>query len=233
MLRHGLNGNRMSAVPDLRHTLGWLAAAAVIAFAVPAVFSMGLRWERSLFLIPNVGGVGLFLVVYCSRHPLSIRQWVGYWPYALVGTAVASFLLLRNIAGQPSSAVPEGWQLVLALGWVGLAYGAVDGLLLSVFPVLAVQGAPFYEAQPPLQSRLTRGVLALGASLMMTVIYHLGYTEFQGAAIVSAMIGNAIITLTYLLTGSPLAAVATHAIMHTAAVLHGMETTLQVPPHYR
>ena len=67
----------------------------------------------------------------------------------------------------------------------------------------------------------------------MTVIYHLGYTEFRGVAIVSAMIGNAIITLTYLLSGSPLAAAATHVIMHMAAVLHGMETTVQVPPHYR
>ena len=73
--------------------------------------------------------------------------------------------------------------------------------------------------------------LRLQPSLAMTVIYHLGYTEFQGAAIVSAVIGNAIITLTYLLTGSPLAAVATHIIMHMAAVLHGMATTLQVPPH--
>ena len=108
----------MSTVPESRHMLGWLAAAAVIAFAVSAVFSMGLRWERSLFLIPYVAGIGLFLVVYFSRHPLCVRQWIGYWPYAFIGTAVASFLLNRNIAGQPSSAVPEGWQLVLALGWV-------------------------------------------------------------------------------------------------------------------
>jgi hypothetical protein len=34
------------------------------------------------------------------------------------------------------------------------------------------------------QSRLLRGVLALAASLAITVIYHLGYTEFQGALIV-------------------------------------------------
>jgi hypothetical protein len=222
----------MSTVPGSRHTLGWLAAAAIIAFAVPAVFSMGLRWERTLFLVPYVGSVGLFLAVYFSRHPLSIRQWIGYWPYAIIGTAAASFLLLGNIAGQPSSAVPEGWQLVLALGWVGLAYGAVDGLILNVFPVLAVQGASFFESRPPMQSRLSRGLFALGASLALTVVYHLGYTEFQRVAIVSAMIGNAIITLTYLSTGSPLAAVATHIIMHMAAVLHGMDTTMQVPPHY-
>jgi hypothetical protein len=122
--------------------------------------------------------------------------------------------------------------VALALGWAGLAYGVIDGPLLNVFPVLAVQGASFFDPKPPLQSRLVLGLLALVASLAITVIYHLGYSESQGVAITSVMIGNAIITLTYLLTGSPLAAVATHVVMHMAAVLHDMETTLQLPPHY-
>jgi hypothetical protein len=61
-------------------------------------------------------------------------------------------------------------------------------------------------------------LLALVASLAITVVYHVGYTEFQGGLIVPVMIGNAIITLTYLLSGNPLAAVATHVIMHMAAV---------------
>lgn len=222
----------MTELPSLRQATTWLVLGASMAFVVPAVFSMGLRWERSLFLVPYVGIVGVFLLVYFRRHPISTKQVTGYWPYALVGIAAASFLLLRNIASQPSSAVPSGAQLVAALAWVGLAYGATDGLLLNVFPVLAVQGADFFERQPSHNIRLVRGLFALAASLIVTALYHLGYTEFHGPAMVAAIIGNAIITSTYLLTGSPLAAVATHAIMHGAAVLHGMETTLQVPPHY-
>jgi len=170
--------------------------------------------------------------VYFRAHPVSLRQWIGYWPYAIAGTAFASVLLLMNIASQPSSAVPDGWLLALALGWIGLAYGTIDGLLLNVFPVLIVQGASFYDAEPSSRSRLIQGLIALLASLALTVIYHLGYTEFRGAAIVYAMVGNAMVTATYLVTGSPLAAVVTHVIMHSAAVLHGTETTLQVPPHY-
>jgi hypothetical protein len=212
--------------------MAWLVPAAGIALSVPALFSMGLRWERSLFLLPYVGIIGVLLLVYFRRHPLSMKQLTGYWPYALVGIAAASFLLLRNIAGQPSSTVPSGMQLVTALAWVGLAYGITDGLLLNVFPVLAVQGADFFERQPSRRVRLVRGLFALAASLTVTVAYHLGYTEFHGPAMVSVLIGNTIITSAYLLTGSPLAAVATHVIMHVAAVLHGMETTLQVPPHY-
>jgi hypothetical protein len=50
--------------------------------------------------------------------------------------------------------------------------------------------------------------------------------------LIQPLIGNAIVTAGYLLTGSPLAAIISHVIMHGAAVVHGMETTVQLPPHY-
>jgi hypothetical protein len=172
------------------------------------------------------------LFVYFRRAPISLKQLIGRWQYGLIGIAVASFLLLWNIQGQPASAVPEGGQLILALAWMGLVYGVVDGLFLNVMPVLVAQGPGFYESSPSWKERLKRGLLALAASVVVTVAYHAGYTEFVGPRMMSVVIGNIIITSSYLLTGSPLAAVVTHAIMHVAAVLHGMESTLQLPPHY-
>jgi hypothetical protein len=193
---------------------------------------MGLRWERPLFLIPYVGIVGAFLTVYFWRQPISFKDFVGHWPSALIGVAAAAFLLIRNIQGQPTSAVPEGAQLVVALLWIGLTYGVIDGMLLNVMPVLAVQRIWFAEMNASRRECLSRGFLALTASILVTVAYHAGYREFHEPAMLSVIIGNAIITSAYLLTSSPLAAVATHVIMHTAALLHGMETTLQLPPHY-
>jgi hypothetical protein len=222
----------MTTIPGLKESLAWIFPAALVGFLVPAVFSMGLRWERSLFLVPYVAIVGGFLLVYFRRTPISPRQLIDNWPYGLVAAAAASFLLLRNIQGQPPSAIPEGGQLVLSLVWVGLVYGALDGLFLNVMPVLAVQGPGFFRSNPSRRERLARGLLALAASVAVTVAYHSGYTEFHGAGMVSVIIGNVIITSAYLLTGSPLAAVVTHVVMHVAAVLHGMETTLQLPPHY-
>jgi hypothetical protein len=218
--------------PEVRHALIWLALAALVGFLVPAVFSTGLRWSRPLFLVPYVAIAGAFLVLYFRRAPVSLVQMTGRWHYALAGTAAASFFLLGNIRGQPASAAPEGAQLVLALAWTGAAYGTIDGLLLNVMPVLAVQGPGFYAAGPSWKERLARGLLALAASLLVTVSYHAGYAEFHGPKMLSVVIGNTIITSSYLLTGSPLAGVATHVIMHVAAVFHGMETTLQLPPHY-
>lgn len=210
----------------------WLVAASIIGFLVPAVFSTGLRWERPYFLMPYIALIGAFLAIYFRHNPVSLKQLFGHWPYGLVGVAAATFLLLRNIQGQPASAVPEGAQLAFALIWIGVIYGAADGFLLNVMPVLAVWHAWPAEATPSRKERIIRALLALAASLFVTVVYHLGYAEFRGPAILSVIIGNTIITSAYLLTGSPLAAVLIHVIMHVAAVLHGMETTLQLPPHY-
>jgi hypothetical protein len=66
----------------------------------------------------------------------------------------------------------------------------------------------------------------------VTAAYHLGYAEFQGPALIQPLIGNTIMTMAYLLTASPVAALVAHIIMHTAAVIHGAETTFQLPPHY-
>jgi hypothetical protein len=46
------------------------------------------------------------------------------------------------------------------------------------------------------------------------------------------LLGNTIITLTFIISGNPIAAVISHTAMHIAAVIRGPETTLQLPPHY-
>jgi hypothetical protein len=125
---------------------------------------------------------------------------------------------------------PEGAALLGALLWLGLVYGVADALLLNVLPVLAVDGGAREGGSE--RARLARALVALAASLLVTAAYHVGFPEFRGARLVQLLIGNAIITAAYLLTGSPLAAVVSHVVMHGAAVVHGMETTPQPPPHY-
>jgi hypothetical protein len=39
-------------------------------------------------------------------------------------------------------------------------------------------------------------------------------------------------SLGMVVTGNPIAAVGSHVVMHTAAVLYGPATTAQLPPHY-
>ena len=220
------------ATTELKQSLTWLMLAGLIGFFVTAVFSMELRWQRSLFLVPYITIIGIFLGVYFYKQPISLKQFLGPWRMGLVGVAISTLFLMWKVQGYPASAVPDGIPLVWAILWIGVTYGVVDGLLLNVMPVLVVQRVWSGEANTSRPTLLTRGFFALLASIFVTIAYHLGYTEFHGLSMLWVIIGNSIITLTYLLTGSPLSAIVTHVIMHIAAVLHGMETVLMLPPHY-
>ncbi|MDX1395312.1 MAG: hypothetical protein R3195_13025 [Gemmatimonadota bacterium] len=216
-----------------RRSLGWLTAACVVGFVVPLAFSSWLGWQRGIFLIPYVGITTVFLALYFRAHPMAAGGLLDHWRAGLALSVLASAFLVMNVLGQPASAVPEGAAArVGALLWMGLVYGAVDGAFLNVMPVLAVRRAWPSAVDGSVRSRLGRGAVALGASLLVTAAYHLGYAEFRGLGLLPVLLGNGIITATYLLSGSPLAPIATHVVMHVAAVMHGMETTLQLPPHY-
>ena len=63
-------------------------------------------------------------------------------------------------------------------------------------------------------------------------IRHLGYPEYRSAGMMGPVIGNSTMTLGYLLTNNPLAAILSHVAMHVTAVLHGPASVVQLPPHY-
>jgi hypothetical protein len=151
----------------------------------------------------------------------------------LIGGAVLCAFTVRNVLSQPASARPEGGQLIFDILYSGVLYGTLDALLLSVLPVHAVWMA--FSNTPLNQSlagKIVIGVIAFAASLLVTTAYHLGYPEYQSAAMRGPVIGNGAMTLGYLVTGNPFASVISHVAMHIAGVLHGAATVTQLPPHY-
>ena len=72
----------------------------------------------------------------------------------------------------------------------------------------------------------------MAASVAVAAVYHFGFPEYGGAGLTSPVIGNGVLSLASLLGMSPVAAVAGHIAMHVAAVLHGIDTAVQLPPHY-
>jgi hypothetical protein len=149
------------------------------------------------------------------------------------GSVLASAFVFKNVLSQPSSERNSGFALVSDILWPGFAYGLIDSLLLSVLPILAV-GFMFADnlLTSGLPGRIGIGLIGLTASIFVTVIYHLGYPEFRGKKVVWPVIGNGVLSLAYILTLNPLAAILPHVGMHIIAMIHGRETTGQVPPHY-
>ncbi|HEX7124599.1 MAG TPA: hypothetical protein VF406_02340 [Thermodesulfobacteriota bacterium] len=212
-----------------RGHLVWLLGAAALGFLLPAAFAGALGLPRNLYLVPYVGLVLVFLAAYARWAAVPPIETVRRrWARGAAGALVVGAVMLRHVRSQPPSASPEGFGLVFALVWPGLVYGVVDGLFLSVMPVVAARRMAGADGR---LGRVRTAAAALLASALVTAAYHLGYPEFRGAAVLGPVAGNSALTAAYLLTGSPVAAVGGHVIMHVAAVLHGIDTTVQLPPH--
>lgn len=212
---------------------GWILLAGAVGLASSAIFSSWLRLDRATFVLGHAILVGAFVAIYVAvtgmRPMVQLRR---HWRAGAAAGVLLGAFLAHGVSAQPASPRPVGAGLGYALFWLGGVYGAVDALLLNVVPVLVVYGSRPGEDMRRAAARLRTGGLALLASLAATAAYHVGFAEFRGPELLQPLIGNAIITAGYLLTGSPLAAVLAHIIMHGAAVLHGMDTTMQLPPHY-
>jgi hypothetical protein len=142
---------------------------------------------------------------------------------------VAGAILAFLSRHQPRGPHPQGWRLTATLAWEGVVYGITEGLLLSVLPVLVTcQAFAAHGWTSGIGRPLVAGTAAMGASLAVIVVHHLGYRGFHTrAALVPVMVGCGLLSLAYLLTASPLAAVGGHVVLHTALTLRGTE----MPPY--
>ena len=211
----------------------WILTAALVGFGSSSVLSGLLRLPRDWFVAGHALLAGALCLAYVWWEHVNVRtQFSRRKAPGLIGGVVFGALLARQVLAQPASPRADGGELLGQLAIFGVVYGVVDALLLSVLPVLAVYGS---RSAADLQSpgaRLRWGMIALLASMVVTVAYHAGFPEFRGTQLLQPIIGNTVITLAYLLTGSPWAPVVAHVAMHGAAVIHGMSSTMQLPPHY-
>jgi hypothetical protein len=207
--------------------------AALVGFVSSFLFSSVLQFARPVFVAAHALSVGAFSAAYALSRRVNLwSQLKRRWLAGLVGGVALGVLLVVQVQGQPASARADGVALLGQLVWIGVAYGTVDALLLSVLPVLAIYGS---RPAPELQragARWRWALLALIGSALVTAAYHAGFREYRGPQLLQPVFGNIVMTLVYLVTGNPLAAIVSHVMMHGAAVLHGMETTSQLPPHY-
>ena len=210
----------------------WIGGMALASFLVTFGFVDRLALPRDWFVLAHVLVTGSLLGIYTAWSRTTIGDLVGDWRWGLAGATIAGSFMIWFVLVGPSSSRPNGLALTWALIWLGLTYGTIDALLLSVFPVVAsrsVGGQDLFSANA---GRFVASLVALALSLLLTVTYHLGFPEFRGAALVSALIGNGIMTLSYLGTRSALSPVLAHIALHVATVLHGYVNALPAPPHY-
>jgi hypothetical protein len=212
----------------------WILVAGLIGFGITAIFAGWLQLKRTWLVLVYVLIAGAFLYAYFRWSQIDLTEELRQrWWLGLAGAVIVGFLMVRNVLAQPSSPRSHGAQLVFDLLWSGAVYGILDGLFLSVMPLLATwQAFSRLDWAGSWLGTLGAALVGLLASSYVTTAYHLGYPEFRGIEVAKPVLGNDIMSLGYILTQNPLSAALSHAAMHVAAVLHGMEATIQLPPHY-
>jgi peptidoglycan/LPS O-acetylase OafA/YrhL len=212
----------------------WLSAGLVLAFALPYLLADLTTIDRDLYYgiyaAAVFGFFGLWLRYALDRPSrLLTRNWkLGSLLGIVFACATAAIAL-----SEKATPHPHGLRFVAAIVWRGGVYGAADGVLLSVFPILAV-GAAF--SGRPLRERSKRalagiGALALAVSLMFTAVYHLGYPDFRGDKLRKPLIGDVVWSAPTLATLSPIGAPLAHIGLHVSAVVHAYDTKVFLPPH--
>ena len=224
---------RPAVSPAAKQSL-WLGGGFALGFLVPFVLADTLHLDRDVYYGLYAASVFGYVAAWSRATQQSLRRLASRRLGLTIGlAAIASLLLaLMVFRSEESTTRPEGIEFAAAIVWRGILYGAADGLLLSVFPILAVFAA-FAGASIRRRKGGTAlvGVIALIASLAMTAVYHAGYSDFRGEKLRKPLVGDIVWSAPTLLSLNPVGAPIAHIALHTAAVVHSYETDTFLPPH--
>ena len=212
----------------LRHS-AWFVFASAVAFLVPFVGVSVLDLQHDLYYLAYFATAGALLVIYVRAEDVNVRRIVRAWPWSLALGFVIGLALVQNVLGEEATDRPSGAYFVFELLWRGVAYGAVDALLLSAFPGLIAYGILRGRVGGFL-GKVRFTALALPLILVITATYHLGYPQYREDGIAKPETGNTIISVPMLATANPIGSIVAHASMHVTAVAHTYETPTFLPP---
>jgi hypothetical protein len=211
--------------------LKWMLFSALIGFCASFIFGDLITLPLDLYYLIYFGIIISFFTIYIKKTKLNLRKWFSRrWVWGALLGLIFGALMVQNVLSRPATEKFAGPYLAWLIFWRGLIYGAIDGLLLSAFPWIVTWRA-FNVEKKPLEKKIAFGLLAWLFILVVTTAYHLGYSDFRSKKIIQPDIGNTIISIPTLVSANPIGSPITHAIMHTAAVIHSPETELFLPPH--
>jgi hypothetical protein len=215
---------------DAVGSLLWLLVIIAASFLVSWLFATRWRVPRN----PYIAILGVMTIGLTAGYLLWIGLAIGDvlttgWVVGLVAGAAAGAITALAMTRMPSTLHRHGADEGIAFAWEGLVYGVTEGVLLSALPALIAWQMVHSLRWSGAAGDAGLWVVALLASVAVIVAHHLGYWEYRNRSLVPIVIACGLLTVAFLLSGSVLAPVVGHVIMHSAAIAHGTE----LPPHPR
>jgi hypothetical protein len=207
----------------------WLSGTALVAFLVAWLLS-DLRPTRRVLYIPILALVTASVTAaYLVWSQSGLGFWTSNWVYGLLGAAVAA-LFLAGLLSRRRVRTPETPHITAAtVLWDGLVYGAAEGMLLSVLPVVITWQMLLSNGWDRGWPRVAAATLSILASVVVIVVHHLGYPDYRSSKVKlgQAILGCGTLSVAYLSTVSVIAPILAHAALHVVIVHVDME----LPPH--
>jgi hypothetical protein len=222
-------------MPVADPAFGWQEAAA--AFAIITVAAFLVTWTLTdLLRIPRAPYIPVLLAValglgagYVAWSGTSASELtssgVGWGLAAGLIAAAIALPLVRQLPAHPHA---SGTRLVGLMLWEGVVYGIAEAVLLSTLPVLVV-----WQALVDLGwtdggwAKVGSGALSILGALLVILVHHLGYAEFRTEAGRPGLFGALAIcgvqAIAFLVTGSVIAPIVAHIILHCQLLLRGDE----------
>jgi len=199
----------------------WLAGIALAAFLVTWVLTDRLHMRRSVYVGLLAGLTGGLTAAYLVWAGAGGGFWSSRWAWGILGAVVAG-LLLDVVVGRTFGHAPPQHLTAEGLVWESGIYGVAEGMLLSVLPVLVTWQMFVAVGWSTGWRALLGAVAALVASVVVIVLHHLGYAEFRNARkLRQAVIGCGVLSVVYLVVGSPITATLGHILLHAGLLRTG------------
>ena len=209
----------------------WIAWGVLVGFGSSFIFGDLLTLPTDLYYLIYFGIIITFFSIYIRKTQLKLKEWFSKrFVWGILLGLIFGALMVKNVLSEPETERFTGTYLAWLIFWRGLVYGVIDGLFLSSFPWIVTWRA-FDVGKKPWSGKIAFGFVAWLFILGVTTAYHLGYSDFRSRKIIQPNIGNTIISVPTLVSANPIGSPITHAIMHSAAIIHCPKTELFLPPH--
>lgn len=222
-------------MPVADPSFGWHEALG--AFAVVSAVAFSVTWVvTDLGHVPRTPYVAILTLTtlalaagYVVWSGTSVADLLtARWGWGILGGLIAAGLVVPLVRRLPSGPRPAANPLVGRMLWEGVVYGTAEAILLATLPILAIwQAADALGWTDGPWTKAASGASAVVAALFVIAVHHVGYREFRARAarkmLAGALVSCGIQAVAFLLTGSVLAPIVAHIVLHWQLTLRGHE----------
>ena len=214
--------------PAVTHLL-WFCDGLLAFFLVSWVCTTVLWVDNDFYYAVFIWSALTFLYKYIQVSNTDIIGAVTTrWRSSLfVGVLVTIYVVAQVWSANPTEH-PTGALLLFEIFWRGLAYGGVNSLVLTAFPMAVAYG--IYGGNiTGLGRRIGFGTLTLVLVWTMSATYHLGFEQFDDDLITPQLM-TASVSLPAVVTANPVGSVVAQTALHMVVTYRTFESDVFVPP---